>query len=446
MKRVLAAAFVALAAPGSASAELVARGVSDGLVTVGPNGRAFVSYLEGENLVVARRVTRGSWRREAAARVAKGSSLAAFAVGSRGPVAAIVGPNERSLYLVSRRGDRWRRTQLERRVDAGMLVGWPGLAVDHGGLPVVAYTRWRQRTRGSQLILARLTPRGVVRTERITLNGFPESYVPPPAAPIVMPNGRIHVVETYGISSTIATIEWLPTSKSWIGQFLAGGVGDFPVGPIFGLATPANVVYTAWTDAMIFWDEFPVTLASHGRVINSDFLLDRALTTGLALTRAGPEVSANQWVSGTQLGLATNAVLWAGTVTGRRGGEIDGWLDGIAAVPRADSRDLLLETPKGLSWFRLRGSIPRVSLTAEVEDDGSVLLSGRVRGARTGGRVDVYREWPGAPRETAGTARLNAGSFSFVDSPRAKPALYRAVYTDPVTGLPVARLLREPIG
>jgi hypothetical protein len=446
MKTCVAAAIIALAAASSASAELVARGVSHGLAGRDPAGRAYVAYLRGTTLVVARRVAARRWRNDVAARVAKGSSLAAFAVGRRGPVAVVLGPGERSVSVFHRRGHRWRTTPIERRVGPGAAVGWPGLALDRSGLPVVAYTRWRQRSRASQLVLARLTARGVVRTERITRNGFPESYVPPPAAPIVMPNGRVHVVETYGISSTVATIEWLPTRKSWVGQFISGGVGDFPVGPMFGLATAANVVYAAWTEAFLAWDEFPVTLATHGRAIDADFVLDRALTTGLALSRTGPQVVANEWVSGAQLGLDTEDVLWAGTVTGRGGGEVDGWIDGIAADARRDSRDLLLAGPRGISWFRVRGSLPRVMLAAEVQDDSSITLSGRVRGAARGGKVELFREWPGSAREVAGTARLSGGSFTFVDSPRPRPVLYRAVYTDPASGIPYARLLREPVG
>jgi hypothetical protein len=445
MKSLVLAAALALAAAGSASAELVARGVPDGMVAVAPGGRPFVAYLKGDALVVARRVGPAQWRRERAARIAKGSSLAAFAAGAAGPAAVIVGPGQRTLYVVRRRGARWVRTALVRRLDAGVVVGWPGLAIDRNGLPAVAYTRWRQRNRLSQLVLARVVRSGAVRAVRITRNGWPESYVPPPAAPIVMPNGRIHVVETYGISSTVATIEWMPTRNSWIGQFISGGVGDFPVGPMFGAVGRGNVLYAAWTEAFLGWGEFPVTLASHGRAIDANFVLDRALTTGLAVTQRGPQVAANQWVSAAELGLPSDDVLWAGTVTGRGGSELDGWIDGLASVPGAGGQDLLLAGPGGLSWFRTRGSLSvRVTLAAEPEDDGTVVLSGRVRGVRSG-RVTVYRERPGAVRELVGTPRLAGGSFTLVDAPRMRPVVYRAVYTDPATGIPYAKLLREPV-
>jgi hypothetical protein len=257
----------------------------------------------------------------------------------------------------------------------------------------------------------------------------------------------VHVVETYGISSTVGTIEWLPTSKSWTGQFISGGIGDFPVGPMFAAAGRGNVLYAAWTEAFLTWDEFPVTLASHGRAIDANFVLDRGLTTGLALTPRGPQVAANQWVSDAQLGLAGDAFVWAGTVTGRGGSELDGWIDGLAAVPSAGVQDLLLAGPAGLSWFRTRGSLPiHVTLKAETQVDGTIAISGRVRGAGSG-RVTVYRERPGATRETVATAPLDGtGTFTLLDSPRSGPVLYRAVYTDPATGIPYAKLLRAPVG
>ncbi len=444
MKSLVVVAVLALTTAGGASAELVARGVADGLLAVAPDGRPSVAYLQGETLVIARRVGRGRWARERLGTVAKGSSLAAFATGASGPVLVIVGPGERTLYVVHRRMG-WARTQLVRRLDPGVVLGWPGLTLDHDGLPAVAYTRWRHRNRLSQLVLARVTAKGVVRAVRITTNGWPESYVPPPAAPVLMPNGRIHVVESYGISSTVATIEWMPTRKSWTGQFIFGGVGDFPVGPMFAAAAAPNVLYAAFTQAFLTWDEFPVTLAMHGRNIDSNFVLDRALATGLAVTPFGAQIAANQWVSAAQLGLPGDANLWAGTVTGRHGMEVDGWLDGLANAPRARTQDLLLAGPAGLSWFRTRDRAPiRVTLAAVDRDDGTVALSGRVRGRS--GRVVLYRERPGAPRERVAQVRLGAGgSFTFVDSPRIRPVVYRAVYTDPATGIPYARLLREAV-
>jgi hypothetical protein len=87
-----------------------------------------------------------------------------------------------------------------------------------------------------------------------------------------------------------------------------------------------------------------------------------------------------------------------------------------------------------------------VSLDAEQRTDGSIALSGRVQGAR-GGHVTIYRERSGTHRETAGTARIGAGgTFTLVDTARTRPTFYRAVYVDPATGIPYAKLLRDPVG
>ena len=49
-------------------------------------------------------------------------------------------------------------------------------------------------------------------------------------------------------------------------------------------------------------------------------------------------------------------------------------------------------------------------------------------------------------RELAGSAPLAAdGSFTFMDTPSIGPFVYRAVYTDRVTGLPYATLLHDPV-
>ena len=447
MRSFVVAVVVGLVVTGGASAEVVARGVSDGQLAVSADGRPYVAYALGRNLTIAARTGPDRWRPQIAARMEKGSSLAAFATGPAGPVALVVGPGVRSLYVVRLAGDHWVKSFLARRLDPGVSLGWPGLALDRTGLPVVAYTRWRERNRLSQLVLARVGQSGTVQAWRITTNGWPASYVAPPAVPVVLPNGTVHVVETYGLSGTIGTIEWYPTRSSWTGQFISGGVGDFPVGPMFAAVGAGNVIYSAWTEAFLSWNEFPVTLASHGRSIDANFVLDRALTTGLAITSRGPEVAANQWVSANDLGAASDDVLWAGTITGRGGSEVDGWIDGVATAPGRGSQDLLLGRPGAILWFRAPGALPvRVSLTAEQQDDGSVILSGRVRGS-SGGRLALYRERPGSARTAIGTPKLGpGGSFTLTDAPRQRPVLYRAVYVDPRTRIPYAKLLRDPVG
>jgi hypothetical protein len=174
-------------------------------------------------------------------------------------------------------------------------------------------------------------------------------------------------------------------------------------------------------------------------------VLDRALSTALALPSTGPEVAANQWVGSSDLGLEGDADVWAGTVIrGASHIEVDGWIAGLAAAPNG-GRDVLLGGRDGLRWFRVPHALTTsVSIQATVNGT-NVSLSGRVRGA-TAGSVTIYRERPGEPRTAIGKAPLAGGDFTFTDDPPVRPLTYRAVYTDPQTGLPYAALLRNPVG
>jgi hypothetical protein len=312
---------------------------------------------------------------------------------------------------------------------------------------VVAYTRWHSRSLTSQLILTRIDARGKPHTQRVTAAGFPKSYTPPPAAPVIVRNGSVHVVETYGVSGAVGTIEWIPRSHTWIRLFLSAGRGGFPIGPIFAVPGRGGVVHAAWTEEFpgSLYGGFPVTLATHGRAITESIVSERGVTTGLAMTSHGPALATNEWVAADNFSFAFPApdAVWAGTVTGSGGSELDGRLAGLAAVPHSGAQDVLLSRPEGLSWFRSRSLPVHVSLSAEPRDDGTIALSGRVQGAR-GGHVTIYREHAKTRRETAGTVKLGAGgSFALVDTPRARPVFYRAVYVDPTTGIPYAKLLRD---
>jgi hypothetical protein len=446
MKRPFLVVAVALAVAGSASGEVVAPGIQDGELAVGPAGTPLVAYIRGTALEIAARSNH--WRPQRAATIRDGSSLVAFAAGTQGPVAVVEGPAERTLLLVRRAGARWQTAELVRRLPAGVVVGPPGLTLDLRGRPVVAYTRWRHKNRESALMLARLDGRDRIETEQVTRRGFPKSYVPPPAAPVYR-GGAVHVIESYGIDGAVGTIDWYPLRKSWEGQFIDGGVGVFPVGSLFAGVGRGGTIYAAWSEALLGTGEFPVTLAVRPRSptqIASDFVLDRALTTGLALTAAGPEVAANEWLSADEVGLTGDDIVWAGEIVGHGTAvQLDGWIAGLAAAPRR-ARDLLLAGPDGLSWFRSPRPVAiHVTLHAAENVDGTVRLEGRVVGG-AGGSVVVYRERPGSPRLAAGTAPLAAdGSFSLDDNPSERPLLYRAVYVDRATGIPYAALLREPI-
>ena len=127
--------------------------------------------------------------------------------------------------------------------------------------------------------------------------------------------------------------------------------GRFPVGSLLTAVGPAGTVYAAWTEALLGTGEYPLLLAANGRSIESDVLLDRALTTALVAPASGVVVGANEWVTAAELGLESGGITWAGTVASRgRKAELDGWLAGLV-YHRGGSRELLLALPRGLSWF-----------------------------------------------------------------------------------------------
>lgn len=440
----LALAFV-LIAPGRASADIVARGVHDGSLALGAKGTPYVAYVRGKSLVVATRSKPGRWRTEVADTVSTGSQVAAFEVGTMGPVALVLSGDSRRLNLVRKRLLGWQSLRVNAKLGRNGFLGWPGLTLDRAGLPLIAYTRWNSVNYKSQLLLTRLDARSRMRTIRITAEGFPQSYVPPPAKPVIV-GGRVHVIESYGYRGTVATFEWFQQRRTWIGLGLDAGYGDFPLGAVFGDIGPDGFLHAAWTESMIPLGTAPVTLVTRGRISDSIFVLDRALTTGLALPRSGAEVAANEWVSPDDIGVSGQKYLWAGTIVRRQSRvELDGWLAGLAVSPRA-GRDVLLGGAAGLTWYRSPKRLTtRVTIEAADNGEGRVDVSGRVGGVPSG-KVVLYRERPSEKRVLVATLNLSGGAFSFVDdAPAVRPILYRAVYTDPRTGIPYAALLRDPI-
>jgi len=437
-------AAIALAAAGGASAETVARGTGFGLLALDAQGTPSVAYVHGATLVVASRTKANVWARAEAASVPVGSSVMAFTIGPQGPVLLAGSADSRKLYLVRRRSVGW-QTVVVASVPARYRLGWPGLALDPHGLPVISYTRWDGPTLKSRLLLDRIDANGRIQTRRITLEGFPKSYIPPPSTPVLF-GDKAHVIESYGYKGVVGTIEWYPDKKTWTGLGLDAGLGDWPLGPV--LAGARNgVLHAAWTESLLTMDltAAPVALASRRHFASTSYVLDRALATALVLPSTGPEIAANQWVGSSDLGLEGEADVWAGTVIrGSTHIEVDGWLAGLGLAPKG-GRDLLLGGSDGLRWFR----VPHVlttSVTIQAADNGTdVTLSGRVRGAATGS-VTIYRERPGEARTAVGKAALAGGEFSFTDRPPTRPLTYRAVYVDPQTGVPYAALLRRPVG
>lgn len=440
----LALAFL-LIAPGLASADVVARGVHDGSLALGAKGTPYVAYVRGKSLVVTKRVGPGRWHAEVADSVSVGSQVVAFEIGSAGPVALVLSADSRRLNLVRKRLLGWQSIRVNATLGRDGMLGLPGLAFTRAGQPLVAYTRWNAGNYKSQLLLTSFDAKGGMKTVRITAEGFPKSYVPPPAKPVIV-GGRVHVIESYGYRGAVATFEWFPNKHTWTGLGLDAGYGDFPLGAVFGGIGPDGALHAAWTESMIPLGDAPVTLVTRGKVSDSIFVLDRALTAGLALTRSGAEVAANEWVSPDDLGLSGQKYLWAGTIVrGESRIELDGWVAGFAVGPQA-GRDVLLGGSGGLAWYRSPKRLTtRVTIEAADQGDGTVAVTGRVS-AVPSGKVRIFRERPGEKRVPVATVNISGGAFSFVDnSPAVRPLLYRAVYIDPPTGIPYAALLREPI-
>jgi hypothetical protein len=158
-------------------------------------------------------------------------------------------------------------------------------------------------------------------------------------------------------------------------------------------------------------------------------------------------VAVNEWRAAADLDLPGNGIAWAGEVVAHgRHVELDGWLAGLRRTA-GGGRDLLLAGPAGLAFYQApRALAIRTTVDAAEQDDGTVVVSGRVRDG-SGGKVLVYRERPGFPRTLVRSAALGSdGSFSVSDLPPAKPVFYRAVYRDPATTIPYAALSHEPIG
>jgi hypothetical protein len=427
-----------LGAAVSAQAEIVARGAADGMLALNAKGTPSVAYVRGARVVVSTRAGQAKWRTASAATVTAGATVRAFKVGAAGPVALVQSADDRTLVLVRKRGTKWQTVRIA-TVPGTMALGWPGLTLDAKGLPVVAYTRWNSLNLNTQLQLVRVDARGRLSVQSVTRGGFPQSTVPPSASPVLV-GGRAHVVQAYGFHTVTGAFEWYPSGKTWTGLGLDVSRGEFPIGPMLAGLLQGRL-YAAWSQSMAGFGAVPVTLVERATNASSEFILDRALTTALALPVSGAEVAANQWVAGEELGLEGDGVIWAGTVvSGEQTVELDGWIGGLAISPKA-GRDVLLERGGNLEWYRAPGKLAtRVTLRA-IPEAGGVTLEGAVESA-SAGRVTVFRERPGRAREVAGTAQVSGGSFSFTDRTADRPLLYRAVYTAPSTGIPYAALSR----
>jgi hypothetical protein len=404
---------LALLLPGTAEAEVVAPGVSEGALAVARDGSPRVAWIEGRRLMLATRT--GSW----------GSSRIATLPTTEGRVAglaanAVLVEARRSwIRLVVRSGNRW-RILVVANAPKRTVLGVSGLTLDASGRPAVAYAL-QEADDSTSLQLVRLAASGRLVRTRITQKGFPTSVVPPAAAPVLWPDGTIRVVESFSQRGANAIL-WRREGQHWWGRVLhASALGAAPL-PLFAAAA-ADGVHVAWTISYVTFGENHLVLSSRIDRSTSLVLHPNAFAAGLVLGRAGPEVAANEPVQG----------LVAGFVTGSAQTEFDGRVLGYAATPTG-GRQLLLARPDGLEWFEVPG-VPSVRVAADFT------LRGRVEGA-TNGVVSLYEERAGVARRLVGEFPLDEQGLFDAAVPITPGFSYRAVYVDPVTGVPYARLVR----
>jgi hypothetical protein len=407
----LAVALWAVASASPANAELVYPGQVDGarLSAEQPGALPTVGYVVGSSVHVATRGTSG-WTDTA---VAFPSAVELDGLAGR--------------FLLGRARDGswlalWDGTKVRyfHRDSKQARFGPAGLAVDRAGRAVVAYALWYPSQR-TFLRLARLRDDGSLVVRAVTRKGFPSSRVAPAAAPVVLASGEIRVVETY----LPGTIAWRLTG--W-GKLLFSSALGVPTGGVLA-AAGGSTVYAAWTESFPTLGPPAVVLASHGARVRSGVALEDAVLAGMALTSAGPELAANRCIPAAAFGLEGNGIC-GGLVAG---GGVDGVIADYGAA--GAGRRLLLQTQDGLQWFSSPGPL---ALRVTMNQD----LSGRVDGAR-GGVVTIYRERPGEPRTQLAAVPLGAdGSFTIPAPASPQAVAYRAVYTDPLTGIPYAALAR----
>ena len=124
-------AAIALVAAGGASAEVVARGVQDGLLALDGKANPSVAFVRGPSVYVSTRSASGRWVAAKAASVSPGSTVTAFDVGAAGPVVLVESADVRTLLLVRRRSVGWETIRLAGGLAARFRLGdWDGLLAD----------------------------------------------------------------------------------------------------------------------------------------------------------------------------------------------------------------------------------------------------------------------------------------------------------------------------
>lgn len=417
--------------PGSAAA-------SDAMLAVAPDGTPRVAFAAADgSLVLATRGADGTWADETVPGLPGPRLLVVgLAAGPTGSTTVLAeDPAAHWLALAEQRGGVW-SVRTVATAPTGGLLGFGGLALDPAGRPLVAYVV-ELKTRKTWLRLVHEDAKGRLVGERVTRAGFPSSDVLPAAAPVVMPGGAVRIVEAYDA----ATIEWSRTKnhKDWTGQFVYGTALGSPAG-VVRAAAGSDGVWSAWTELFPSFDESQLLVTLHHRGETTTILSHHAFLVSLALPTSGPEVAGDDYVD-----LAGARTVFAGIVTDTHGGSIElaGDLKGYA-VDAAGGRQYLLLQPDGLDWYRAAAPPAiRVALSAAVQG-AAFALSGSVQGAS--GTVELWRETQAGAELVTTLPLAPDGTFSFVDTPPVRPLVYRAVFVDPASGLPLASLVRTVLG
>jgi len=436
-----AAVIAALAAPGLVRAELIpgTAGAQDSSLAILSDGAPLVAYVAADNsVVVASRGAAGAWTAQPVTmpKLTSPPAIVGLAQTATGTALLAEATNGSRLVLAEQRAGAWTTRVIASAPVAGAL-GFGGLTIDLAGRPVIAYASLVS-TRKTALKLVRESAAGKLSTEAITKLGFPASSDLPTVAPVVLPSGKIRIVEAY----SGATIEWSRAKNGkWTGQFIFANSLAQPAGVARAVPNPAGDAWSTWTELYPSAGESHVILAQNTSADHTTILDTHAFVVGLASTAAGPEVAADDYVD--LLGART---VYAGLVLSASGTpvELDGNLEGYAAEPGGGRQYLILDA-SGLSWYRSpTAPIARVTLSAAVDGD-SFVLTGNVTGAPAGGSVEVDRE-TGQGRQLLTTVPLAAdGTFTLTDLPPSRPLTYRAVYRD-ANGVPLAALVRTILG
>jgi hypothetical protein len=413
-----------LALPGLARADGPAvAGARQGALALAPGGSPRIADLEGNSVGYFE----PSWQGGAVVRLPSSNGrIAGFEIGPRGtPYVLAEDRGGRWLVLATRAGSGWKTVRIARPSGAARL-GRAGLALDARGRPVVAYAvRYP-----SQKTYLRLADGLTGRSRPVTRKGFPPSVVAPAATPVLLSNGRTAVVEAYAARGT-ATLFWRQVDGAWWGRFLHAAALGVPIGPVLALGSGTGVV-AAWS---VFYPTLGQTELFLSRLTDrarARILADEAQASALALGPDGAEVGANVVVGGLIAGLFA---FEDGTSV-----ELDGAVLGLEVGPEG-SRQLLLAREDGLYAYRTANR-PSTRLTLSAARNGpQVAVSGHLDAP--GGSVRVYRERPGVPRVLVATvSAAQDGSFTALDEPGPEPAYYRAVYDEPLSGVPYATLTR----